>query len=295
MTMITPSYLGETIEYSSLHACRSTLEDPTFLASRKSDSQSERYQIDYVVGSRSWNFKLAKGSLLPKDTNLRHCTAIGFTAKGQERWTEQSGLLNLECVGISPYPESVFPRVVGIVQPPARQQKDFPEIVYVTGDVRQPRAQGKCIIAHVVNDKTPNWGAAFGRTVREAWPIAQEEFQRWVRDEPKVLKLGNIFHTQINPTLSIFQLICQRGYGPSEIPRIRYLALKQCLQELTSFALDQKASIHMPRIGAGEAGGSWALISQLIDETLCVAGLHVTVYDLPGTKVAKRQQDLFRA
>ena len=31
MTMITPSYLGETIEYSSLHACRSTLEDPTYI------------------------------------------------------------------------------------------------------------------------------------------------------------------------------------------------------------------------------------------------------------------------
>ena len=34
MTMITPSYLGETIEYSSLHACRSTLEDPTGKLSR---------------------------------------------------------------------------------------------------------------------------------------------------------------------------------------------------------------------------------------------------------------------
>ena len=33
MTMITPSYLGETIEYSSLHACRSTLEDPTLRSS----------------------------------------------------------------------------------------------------------------------------------------------------------------------------------------------------------------------------------------------------------------------
>ena len=33
MTMITPSYLGETIEYSSLHACRSTLEDPTYSTS----------------------------------------------------------------------------------------------------------------------------------------------------------------------------------------------------------------------------------------------------------------------
>ena len=36
MTMITPSYLGETIEYSSLHACRSTLEDPTSLVKRRS-------------------------------------------------------------------------------------------------------------------------------------------------------------------------------------------------------------------------------------------------------------------
>ena len=36
MTMITPSYLGETIEYSSLHACRSTLEDPTLRATYQS-------------------------------------------------------------------------------------------------------------------------------------------------------------------------------------------------------------------------------------------------------------------
>ena len=39
MTMITPSYLGETIEYSSLHACRSTLEDPTW-ATRRSERRS---------------------------------------------------------------------------------------------------------------------------------------------------------------------------------------------------------------------------------------------------------------
>ena len=39
MTMITPSYLGETIEYSSLHACRSTLEDPTFEATARIRAQ----------------------------------------------------------------------------------------------------------------------------------------------------------------------------------------------------------------------------------------------------------------
>ena len=42
MTMITPSYLGETIEYSSLHACRSTLEDPT----RRLEPISRQYGFD---------------------------------------------------------------------------------------------------------------------------------------------------------------------------------------------------------------------------------------------------------
>ena len=40
MTMITPSYLGETIEYSSLHACRSTLEDPT---------RRLRHRVEYAI------------------------------------------------------------------------------------------------------------------------------------------------------------------------------------------------------------------------------------------------------
>ena len=42
MTMITPSYLGETIEYSSLHACRSTLEDPTVPAGKARRLQDRR-------------------------------------------------------------------------------------------------------------------------------------------------------------------------------------------------------------------------------------------------------------
>ena len=41
MTMITPSYLGETIEYSSLHACRSTLEDPTSICVCPGDKQNQ--------------------------------------------------------------------------------------------------------------------------------------------------------------------------------------------------------------------------------------------------------------
>ena len=45
MTMITPSYLGETIEYSSLHACRSTLEDPTEWISARQPECDDRYDF----------------------------------------------------------------------------------------------------------------------------------------------------------------------------------------------------------------------------------------------------------
>ena len=56
MTMITPSYLGETIEYSSLHACRSTLEDPTALVGDKRllFPPSGDAFVMYQVSGRSW-------------------------------------------------------------------------------------------------------------------------------------------------------------------------------------------------------------------------------------------------
>ena len=59
MTMITPSYLGETIEYSSLHACRSTLEDPTEVAS------GYRIQVRHELApwiSRLWEERPARYS-----------------------------------------------------------------------------------------------------------------------------------------------------------------------------------------------------------------------------------------
>ena len=54
MTMITPSYLGETIEYSSLHACRSTLEDPT-----ESAPFTDAHRADVLYRLGCCRFKLS--------------------------------------------------------------------------------------------------------------------------------------------------------------------------------------------------------------------------------------------
>lgn len=71
MTMITPSYLGETIEYSSLHACRSTLEDPTVQAHRlyellgKSVDRGRAIYLELIQ-----NAQLSSASL-PKQQDFR--------------------------------------------------------------------------------------------------------------------------------------------------------------------------------------------------------------------------------
>lgn len=45
-------------------------------------------------------------------------------------------------------------------------------------------------------------------------------------------------------------------------------------------ALELEASVHMPRIGCGLAGGRWEKIEPIISDELTSHGIEVTVYDL---------------
>jgi hypothetical protein len=44
-------------------------------------------------------------------------------------------------------------------------------------------------------------------------------------------------------------------------------------------ARELNASVHMPRIGCGLAGGKWEKIEPIIQKHLCDGGIDVTVYD----------------
>jgi Zn-dependent peptidase ImmA (M78 family)/O-acetyl-ADP-ribose deacetylase (regulator of RNase III) len=245
---------------------------------------SGRYHLDYAVRSRSWRSGDAIQELLPKQTVVGECTAIGFTAKGDESWTG-FGRIHIECVGVLPYRGKRFPRVVGIIRPVEKAVETGVRILYVKGDATQPRGSGPRVIAHNVNDKALSWGAGFARAVASKWPQAQEAFRKWVLNEKHSLHLGNTFKTEVEDRLWTFQMICQHGYGPSGLtPRIRYGALKLCLDELTRFALETNATVHMPRLGTGFGGAAWGIVAEIIDETVCRMGVPVTVYDLPNAR-----------
>lgn len=60
---------------------------------------------------------------------------------------------------------------------------------------------------------------------------------------------------------------------------MRYEAIDAALERLADRTLELGASIHMPRIGCGLAGGKWSHVEPLITERLVRRGITVTVYD----------------
>jgi O-acetyl-ADP-ribose deacetylase (regulator of RNase III) len=256
-----------------------------------------RYRLDYDIATPAWSFGSARGIILPEDTAVSHCTGVGFTAVGDEPWGNGTPV-HMECVAIPPYPGAAAPRVVGVVRPPGLIDAGGTTVAFVHGDATAPRGEGAKLIVQVVNDKTANWGGAgFAVGVRRTFPAVQEAFREWA-EKPGNLRLGNVHFVEAGRDTSVVSIVAQRGYGESTRPKIRYGALRSGLADVAARASTVGASIHMPRIGCGEAGGSWEIVEELVRAAFRPARHHVTVYDLPDhpfsqlDRTANQQQEL---
>lgn len=151
-------------------------------------------------------------------------------------------------------------------------------ILYVQGDATDPPAmEGYQIIAHICND-AGGFGKGFAAAIAARYPIAQ---QRYYAQRTQGYTLGTSQLVEVNDSLAIFNMIAQHGYKNRNNPTpLRYRALADCLSGLARVALHHKASIHMPKIGTGLAGGDWLRIYQHIDHAL--HDRFVYVYTLNG-------------
>lgn len=151
---------------------------------------------------------------------------------------------------------------------------------YVTGDATLPQGAGGKLIVHVVNDQG-GWGKGFVVALSARYPAAEEAYRRWSRrpaaDDPP-FALGQVQFVPVPPHLWIANLLAQHGYRRPDNPvPLDYAALDQGLEAVAVFAGREGMSIHLPKIGAGLAGGDWDRIAALIDRRL--AGHDVTVYE----------------
>lgn len=154
------------------------------------------------------------------------------------------------------------------------------EIRYLKGDATQPQAKGNKIIAHVCND-LGGWGAGFVLAISKRWPEPEEAYRAWHKKRSKNdFELGAIQLVQVEPYIWVANMVAQRGVKTgSEGPPIRYEAVRECLKKLAGEAKTLNASVHMPRIGCGLAGGKWERIEPIVAEELIERGVETTVYD----------------
>ncbi|MFD5583077.1 macro domain-containing protein [Streptomyces sp. NPDC058733] len=154
------------------------------------------------------------------------------------------------------------------------------EITYVRGDATVPFGKGVKLIAHVCND-LGGWGKGFVLALSRRWPEPEKAYRAWHRDRAaNDFALGAAQFVQVEPYVWVANMIGQRGIrtGSNGVP-VRYEAIDAALARLADKALELGASVHMPRIGCGLAGGRWSRIEPLITERLVRRGVPVTVYD----------------
>ncbi|MEU2585987.1 macro domain-containing protein [Streptomyces avermitilis] len=154
------------------------------------------------------------------------------------------------------------------------------EITYVRGDATVPSGGGVKMIAHVCND-IGGWGTGFVLAVSHRWPEPEKAYRAWYRDRAaNDFGLGAAQFVQVERSLWVANMIGQRGIRTSgnEVP-VRYEAIDAALGLLADRAVALDASVHLPRIGCGLAGGTWSRVEPLITERLVRRGIPVTVYD----------------
>lgn len=227
---------------------------------------------------------LRHGDVLSDAQVFLDCVAVGQTVRGQISIGGQ--VFTAQCVGAPAYPGSRFPRVLALLEKPD-QPGSHPGIEYVTGDLLElGDGDHPVVIGHVVSDSVHGWGRfGVGAALAAALPDAARAFRAWTIADPDHLKLGNVhFLDQYlgGRPVQVASMVAQHGFGRGQAVRLRYDALERCLQTLARRAERDEASVHIPRIGAGQAGGRWDIIADLVDAHLVSRGIAVTVHTRPA-------------
>lgn len=140
--------------------------------------------------------------------------------------------------------------------------------------------QGVKDIAHVCND-LGGWGKGFVLAISRRWPEPEAAYRAWHRDRAvNEFGLGAVQFVQVERYVWVVNMVGQRGTrtGSKGVP-VCYEAIDTALGDLAEKAGELGASVHMPPIGCGLAGGKWSRVEPLAEERLVRRGIRVTVYD----------------
>jgi O-acetyl-ADP-ribose deacetylase (regulator of RNase III) len=144
--------------------------------------------------------------------------------------------------------------------------------------VRSTGTNHKYII-HVCNDEG-KWGAGFVLALSNKWSYPEDFYRARQKYPLGHADILSVDRDDKGKAIFVANMIGQHLIRPAAdgTPPIRYEAVRQALEKVNHVAEKIGATLHMPRIGCGLAGGSWKDIEAILEEVVTV---DVTVYDLP--------------
>jgi len=147
-------------------------------------------------------------------------------------------------------------------------------IHYVKGDATRPDTRTGVLLCHVVNDIRA-WGAGFTRAVTARWPHVEEAYRA------AGLRLGETQIVAAARNVYVANICAQAGLASAlERTPLRYDALQAGLLYAAGWCDGTGFSAHMPKLGAGLAGGDWSRIELLIKAAFGRCPRPVWVYAL---------------
>lgn len=168
-------------------------------------------------------------------------------------------------------------------------------VSYRKGDATSPDIAGNILLVHVCNDQG-GWGKGFVNAINDRWPEPKNIFgfgkslpeflyrYNYTNEQPRSYLNGVQFAPVMDENRSFWvaNMVCQHGYATPQHPcALDYDALENCLMEVGRFYSDMRVmgtvlNVVAPKIGAGLAGGDWAIIEQMLSEQV----FDITIYEL---------------
>ena len=122
------------------------------------------------------------------------------------------------------------------------------------------------IICHQVNCRGV-FGAGLALQIRNKYPQA---YRKYIEvHNTSELQLGKPFYGWVSDKLIIYHLPAQNRFGKTG-QHTNYNALRECLETVANNLVSfPNMPIYIPYgMGCGLGGGSWEIVSQIIEETL---------------------------
>jgi hypothetical protein len=265
-----------------------TPRDMLLVAGARPTESVSSLRVDYVeaassAGSKKLESGFSRGSAPASLKVFSRITAVGQTERAISEVRGKT--LSMQAVGVPPYPGSRYPRVMILVEP-AEQRATDERLVHVLSDLVEVPPDDSVLFAHVVSDSVRAWGR-FGsaRSLALKYPDFAQAYRSWSISSPENLVLGNVHSVgrEIDGRwVGVASLVAQEGFGRGEVTRLRYDALDEALARLAEEALQKGATVHIPRLGAGQAGGRWDVVEASLVKQLTSKNIDVVVHTLPA-------------